>query len=127
MQRALGIGIDRGGTTGRGSGAPSAIPVGVGAGGVICHDDGTTGWPVTMDHLFGSLGMIGGRRAGVNCGFLAASVGLSFDDEFVCCRGDSVDSRLCEQGVGHDGQPFSGLRLEVSTVEARWWRATTSS
>ncbi len=33
---------------------------------VICHDDGTTGWPVTMDHLFGSLGMIGGRRAGVN-------------------------------------------------------------
>lgn len=33
---------------------------------VICHEDGTTSWPATMDHLFGSLGMIGGRRAGVN-------------------------------------------------------------
>ena len=52
---------------------------------VICHEDGTTGWPVTMDHLFGSLGMIGGRQAGVNRGFLSASVGLAFDDEFVCC------------------------------------------
>lgn len=51
---------------------------------VICHEDGTTGWPVTMDHLFGSLGMIGGRQAGVNRGFLSASVGLAFDDEFVC-------------------------------------------
>lgn len=52
---------------------------------VICHEDGTTGWPATMDHLFGSVGMIGGRRAGVNCGLLAASVGLALDDEFVCC------------------------------------------
>lgn len=34
--------------------------------GVICHEDGTTGWPATRDHLFGSLGMIGGRGAGVN-------------------------------------------------------------
>ena len=33
---------------------------------VICHEDGTTGWPATMDRLFGSLGMIGGRRLGVN-------------------------------------------------------------
>ena len=33
---------------------------------VICHEDGTTGWSPTMDHLFGSLGMIGGRQAGVN-------------------------------------------------------------
>ncbi len=33
---------------------------------VICHEDGTTGWPATMDHLFGSLGVIGGRGAGVN-------------------------------------------------------------
>ncbi len=35
---------------------------------VICHEDGTTCWPPTMDHLFGSLEMIGGRGAGVNWG-----------------------------------------------------------
>ena len=33
---------------------------------VICQGDGTTGLPVARDHLFGSLGMIGGLWGGVN-------------------------------------------------------------
>lgn len=52
---------------------------------VICHEDGTTGWPPTRDHPFGSLGMIGGCRPGVNRGLLSASVGLPLDDELVRC------------------------------------------
>jgi hypothetical protein len=63
--------------------------------------------PVGRDHLFGSLGMIGGLWGGVNRGFLAAAVGLAFDDEFVCCGGESVDSRLGQERVGHDGQPLN--------------------
>ena len=30
--------------------------------------------------------------SGVNCGFLAAAVGLAFDDEFVRCGGEAVDA-----------------------------------
>ena len=41
-------------------------------------------------------------------GFLAAAVGLAFDDEFVCRGGEAVDCCLSEQRVGHHGQPFVG-------------------
>jgi hypothetical protein len=56
---------------------------------------------------------------------LTAAVGLAFDDQFVCGGGEPVDGR--QERVGHDGQPLSGLWLEVTTVAARWWRATMSS
>ena len=70
---------------------------------------------------------VNGHAAGVVDGwFLAAPVGLSFDDEFVGGGGKPVDGGLGKQRVGHHGQPFSAVRLEVTTVEVRWWRSTQS-
>ena len=47
---------------------------------------------------------VNGHAAGVVDGwFLAAAVGLSFDDEFVGGGGKPVDGGLGEQRVGHHG------------------------
>jgi len=53
--------------------------------------------------------VVNGQAAGVVDGwFLAAAVGLSFDDEFVGGGDQAVDGGLGEEGVGHHGQPFLG-------------------
>ena len=47
---------------------------------------------------------VNGHAAGVVDGwFLAAAVGLSFDDEFVGGGDEAVDGGLGEQRVGHHG------------------------
>src|SRR6516225_2344465 len=50
-------------------------------------------------------GLAGG---GADDWFLAAPVGLAFDDEFVGGGGEPVDGGLGEERVGHHGEPFFG-------------------
>src|SRR5580698_6755128 len=52
--------------------------------------------------------VINGRAGGADGWFLAAAVGLAFDDELVGGGGEAVDGGLGEEGVGHHGQPFLG-------------------
>ena len=69
----------------------------------VCQGVGTT-----CLAQWASSGVVG---PGVNCGFLAAPVGRAFDDEFVGGGGQSIDRRLGQQWVGHDGQPFVGAAV----------------
>src|SRR5215469_17174339 len=56
-----------------------------------------------------SVLLVNGHAGSVADGrFLAATVGLSFDDEFVGGGDEPVDGGLGEQRVGHHGQPFVG-------------------
>ena len=51
--------------------------------------------------------VVNGLAGGVVDGwFLAAPVGLSFDDQFVGGGGEPVDGGLGEQRVGHHGLSF---------------------
>ena len=53
--------------------------------------------------------VVNSRASGAVDGwFLAAPVGLVFDDQFVGGGGEPVDGGLGEQGVGHHGEPFVG-------------------
>src|SRR5512132_4345488 len=56
-----------------------------------------------------SFVFVNGHASGVVDGwFLAAPVGLAFDDEFVGGGDEPVDGGLGEQRVCHHGQPFLG-------------------
>ncbi len=53
--------------------------------------------------------VVNGRACGAADGwFLAAPVGLAFDDQLVCGGGEPAGGGLREQGVSHHGQPFLG-------------------
>src|SRR2546430_17685170 len=52
--------------------------------------------------------VVNGHAGGVDGWFLAAPVGLAFDDELVGGGGEAVDGGLGEQRGGHHGQPFLG-------------------
>ena len=74
-----------------------------------------------------SFVFVNGHAAGVVDGwFLAAPVGLSFDEEFVGGGGKPVDGGLGEQGSAMMASHSSAVRLEVTTVEVRWWRSMQS-
>ena len=49
--------------------------------------------------------------ADVESGFLAASVGLAVEDEFIRGGLEPVDGGLGEQGVGHLAEPFDRLAV----------------
>ncbi len=67
--------------------------------------------------------VVNGRACGAADGwFLAAPVGLAFDDQLVCGGGEPAGGGLREQGVSHS----SAVRFEVTTVEARCCRSTHS-
>src|SRR5947199_10381564 len=55
-----------------------------------------------------SLLVVNGLAAGVagDGWFLAAPIGLAFDDEFVCGGGEPVHGGLGQERVGHDAQPL---------------------
>jgi hypothetical protein len=58
---------------------------------------------------------IAGLVVGVNAfgltGPVSLPVGGAFDDEGVCCGGESVDGGLGQEWVAHHGQPFGGFAI----------------
>ena len=59
--------------------------------------------------------------------FLPPTIGLALEDELVGGVGQPVDGALSAQGIDIVASHSSGSRLEVTTVERRWWRSSRMS